>query len=191
MKIILISGKARSGKDTVAKYIEQKLNNENKKVLICHYADLLKYMCKTFFNWNGEKDNKGRTILQHVGTDVIRKDYPNYWVDFIIDVLWKFYDEWDYVIIPDTRFPNEIDRMVEEFNYKDEYETIKPINTIRIKRNIADGLTREQNNHPSEVALDNYKFDYYIENDGTLNELRSKVKILLDNINKDNTIIDK
>ena len=52
--------------------------------LIVHYADLLKYMCKTFFGWNGEKDEFGRSLLQRVGTDCIRNVEPDYWVDFVI-----------------------------------------------------------------------------------------------------------
>ncbi len=39
------------------------------KVLIAHYADLVKYVAKTFFEWNGEKDEYGRSLLQHIGTE--------------------------------------------------------------------------------------------------------------------------
>ena len=34
------------------------------------------------------------------------------------------------------------------------------------------------NNHPSETALDNYKFDEVIENNGSIEELIEKVKQL-------------
>ena len=85
MKIILIIGKARMGKDTTANIMKEQLESKGKKVLICHYADLLKYICKTFFGWDGVKDNNGRSILQYVGTDKIRKENPNYWVKFIVE----------------------------------------------------------------------------------------------------------
>lgn len=178
-KIILISGKAMSSKDTTAIMIKEELELRGERVLICHYADLLKYICKTFFDWDGKKDDKGRTLLQYVGTDVIRnKNHaPNYWVGFIVDLLWMFYDEWDYIIIPDTRFENEIHKMSDGFG-----KSI--VSTIRINRpNFDSGLSQEQLNHPSECALDDYKFDYYIENNGTLDDLKLKVKDLLDNIN--------
>ena len=60
-KVVCISGHARSGKDTVAKILHDQLVKDNTEVLITHYADLLKYICKTFFNWNGKKDEQGRT----------------------------------------------------------------------------------------------------------------------------------
>ena len=183
-KIILVSAKARNGKDAVAELAKRELESKGERVLICHYADLLKYICKTFFAWNGIKDDKGRTILQHVGTDTIRmkNDRPDYWVDFIVDILWMFYDEWDYVFIPDCRFENEIERMKDEFD-GNPYGRDKVI-SLRVNRpNFDSGLSQEQLNHPSECALDNYKFDYYIENNGTLDDLRLKVKDLLDNIN--------
>lgn len=162
MKVILLSAKAQFGKDTTANILKDLFEQDNKKVLIAHYADLLKYMCKHFFDWNGIKDDKGRTILQYVGTDVIRNKQPNYWVDFIISVLNLFEDEWDYVLIPDTRFPNEIDIM------KKSFDTI----ALRIERDGFDnGLSEEQKNHISEIALDDYKFDYIVNNNGTYEDL--------------------
>ena len=183
-KIILVSAKARNGKDAVAELAKQELELKGEKVLICHYADLLKYICRTFFDWNGIKDDDGRTILQHVGTDTIRmkNNRPDYWVDFIIDILWMFYDEWDYVLVPDCRFDNEIERMKDEFDGNPYGRDM--VHSVRVNRpNFDSGMTQEQLNHPSECALDNYKFDYYIENNGTLDDLQLKVKDLLDNIN--------
>ena len=144
------------------------LRGKGHKVLLAHYADLLKYICKQFFGWNGKKDEDGRTLLQHVGTDVIRKQMPSYWVDFISDILRFFPDEWDYVIIPDTRFPNEIDRLrINGF----------PVTHIRVIRpNFETQLTEEQQNHPSETALDHIEPDTWIVNDKTVYDLYGKIK---------------
>ena len=76
--VILLSGKAQSGKDYIANIIKQQLEENGNKVLVTHYADLLKYILKTFFNWNGKKDKKSRDSLQRVGTDVMRKKMPDY-----------------------------------------------------------------------------------------------------------------
>ena len=83
MKVVCISGKAQHGKDTTASMIKECLEQRGERVMIVHYADLLKYICRTFFDWDGNKDERGRHILQYVGTDVIRKKSPNYWVDFV------------------------------------------------------------------------------------------------------------
>ena len=175
MKVICISGKARHGKDTAAARIEDELRYKGYKVLVAHYADLLKYICRTFFGWNGKKDEEGRRILQYVGTDVIRKQIPNYWVDFIISILTLFKNEWDYVLIPDCRFPNEIERLKQSG-----IETY----TLRIEReNFKSDLTEEQLNHISETALDNFKFDCVIKNT-SLNEFYDHIKWYADYIEK-------
>lgn len=158
MKIITIAAKARHGKDFTADLIKKRLEHEGNRVLIAHYGDLLKYICTTFFKWNGEKDDVGRTLLQHVGTDIIRKKQPNYWVDFLISILNFFPDEWDYVIIPDTRFPNE--------NSKLKDEKFKVVSVGVVRPNFDNGLTEKQKTHESETALDNYRFDYLIVNHG-------------------------
>lgn len=157
MKIICISGKAQNGKDHCAKLIKKELEDKSYKILIVHYADLLKYICKTFFEWDGEKDIYGRTLLQHIGQYIREKTRNNYWVNFLIGIFNLFHDEWDYVIIPDTRFHNEIDLLKEYYD----------VTTVRIERpNYDNGLTEEQQNHESEIALDDYNFDYRIINNG-------------------------
>lgn len=172
---ILISGKAQHGKDTSARFLTEYLTSYGKKVVVAHYADLLKYICKMFFEWNGEKDVYGRSLLQQVGTDCIRKNDPDYWVRFIVDVVSMFPFQWDYVIVPDTRFPNEVD-----YVRRSGFKTIH----IRINRPAPfdNGLTEEQKNHSSEVALDNSKPEYCITNDGNLYDLKNKIEVICRNI---------
>lgn len=166
MNVICISGKAQHGKDTAAGILKECLEERGDKVLVTHYADLLKYICRTYFGWDGNKDEHGRQILQYVGTDVIRKKAPDYWVDFIAGFLELFNDEWDWVLIPDTRFQNEVDVMRERFG---------AMHLRVVRPNFISSLTKEQQNHPSEIALDDYFPDYYIENSGDLEQLRETV----------------
>ncbi len=166
MKVICISAKARHGKDASAEILKNIFEARGKRVLITHYADLLKYICKTFFNWNGEKDDYGRTMLQTVGTNVISAQQKDFWVNFIVSILKFFYDEWDIVLIPDCRFPIEIEVM------KDNFDTT----LLRIERpGFDNGLSVAQKAHASETALDTYKFDTIIYNSGSLEELRGKL----------------
>ena len=155
-KFICVSGKAQHGKDTTAQALKELLIENGKKVEIIHYADLLKHICKSFFGWNGEKDEKGRTLLQYVGTDVVRTQKPNYWVEFVLGVVELFPNEWDYLIIPDCRFPNEITAMQKEY----------PTYHVRVSRSPdwVSPLSIEQQNHPSETALDNFGYDLLIKN---------------------------
>lgn len=178
MKVICISAKARHGKDASAEILKNIYESQGKRVLITHYADLLKYICKTFFNWDGTKDEFGRTLLQKVGTNVIGAKQRDFWVNFIVDILNFFEGEWDIVLIPDCRFPVEIENMKANFD-----TTI-----LRIERpNFDNGLTAEQKQHASETSLDDYKFDAVIYNNGTIEELADKLYNFVGELNETKT----
>lgn len=172
MKIITISGKAQHGKDTVGALLCDTLRSKGYNVLVTHYADLLKYIAMKFFDWNGIKDEQGRSILQYVGTEIVRTKEPDYWVNFVLSILRLFPDEWDYVIIPDTRFPNEIEKL------KSNYDTT----SVKVFRpDFDNGLTVDQQKHASEVALDDYVFDYTLINNGD-ESINTEIQKLLNKI---------
>ena len=172
MKICCISAKAQHGKDTAAKLIKENLEQKGQRVLIAHYADLLKFICVKFFGWNGVKDEAGRTLLQYIGTDVVGAQNPAYWADFIVGILKLFPNTWDYVLIPDCRYPIEVSTMSGSF------DTV----VLRIERpNFDNGLTAAQKQHASEVKMDDYKFDAVLLNDGSLEDFRVKVDTFVDN----------
>lgn len=166
-KVITVSGKAGSGKDTFAELLANALNRRGQRVLITHYADLLKYICTTFCGWDGKKDETGRLLLQEVGTDIIREKDKNYFVNFILSILGFFDGRWDFVVIADARFENEIDLVSQRYN------TI----SILIKREFASGLTDAARDHISENALDGYPFDIIVDNT-TVDGLSRGVNVL-------------
>ncbi len=152
MRVILVSGKARNGKDSTAFIMKGILEKKKKKVLIIHYADYLKLFCKTYLGWNGDKASAdGRKLLQWFGTDVVRHNYEDTWVDMVVALLKGIKTLYDYIIIPDVRFPNEIDKM---------YEVFDCISVRIIRPDFDNGLTEEQKSHSSETALDDYPMEY-------------------------------
>lgn len=162
MKVILISAKARAGKDVSATILKALLEKANKRILIIHYADYLKFFCKEHLGFTSKEAPGGRELLQHFGTDVVRKNYQDTWVDMMVALLKGIYTEYDYVIIPDVRFPNEIEKIKENFNCI----------TLRIVRsNFETVLGKEEQEHVSETALDDYEFEHVIFNNGTLDDL--------------------
>lgn len=171
MQIIAISGKAQNGKDTSAVFLKNKLEKLNKRVLIVHYADYLKSICRDWFGWDGKKDDYGRELLQRIGTNIVRNQDPYFWVESVGRTLLMFPNEWDYILIPDTRFLSEIF-----------YWTSKnvPITVVRINRiNFKNCLTEVQRNHSSETELDNYKFDYTIRAEEGLDKLELEIDNLI------------
>lgn len=171
MQIVAISGKAQHGKDTTAALMGDALETLGYKVLTVHYADLLKFICKVFFSWDGIKDAKGRDMLQRVGTDVIRAQDPDYWVGFIAGVLGFFPSEWDYVLIPDARFPNEIEVLRSAGFSVSHLRVIRP--------HYRSPLTSGQLDHPSETSMDAVTPDYVIYNDGSVAALKTAVEFYI------------
>jgi hypothetical protein len=165
----LIAGKARHGKDTVAQMLKDKLLG---KSLIIAYADYVKYTAQKYLGWDGIKNEAGREILQLWGTDIVRtkKGKTDFWVDAVSNLIEVLDDEYDHFLIPDCRFPNEI------LNMKIKYGLDKVI-ALRIERaNFTSELTLEQQNHKSEIGLDDFYFDYCINNDGSLDDLEIEVE---------------
>ena len=179
METILISGKSASGKDTFANIIKDKLEAVGCNVLIIHFADLVKFYAKEYYNWNGVKDEAGRDLLQKLGTNLVREQFPDYWAETIAKFLavMNHYEEFDCALIPDTRFENEIEVVkfwnpnaisirIQRFN-EDKSDYINP------------DFTEEQLRHPSEIALDDYcEFDYYVDNIG-LKDLEDSADLIL------------
>lgn len=163
MKLILIGGKARSGKDTVAQMI---VDNCEKKTLVIAYADLVKFVATKFLGWNGEKDHHGRTLLQMVGTDLVRKHNPDYWVNFVLTMLNLLPIEAEVIIISDVRFKNEL--LLPMLTHTDWI-------SIYVERNQDNGLTADQVAHASEVGVEPRHFQVVLKNNGTLDELQEKV----------------
>ena len=177
-KIFILSGKAESGKTTCGEMIKTYYESQGKKVLELSYAKYLKQYAKDYFNWDGSEETKPRKLLQVLGTDIIRQklDMPYFHVDRIcedVEILSYFYD---IIIIPDGRFPNEIE--IPSFMFGlDRVITIRMIRDNHISK-----LTNEQLKHISECALDNYlDFDYVI-NAKNIKELEEKINNIIKNI---------
>tara|TARA_B100001939_G_scaffold61857_2_gene50850 strand:+ start:5296 stop:6003 length:708 start_codon:yes stop_codon:yes gene_type:complete len=155
-------------------------------VKLYSFADELKRICVELFNipyecvfgtdeqknqvqehllWEnipGVTTNEGpmtaREFMQFFGTDVCRKMYEPIWVDSCIRKIQA--EQSELAIIADVRFPNEA-KAIERAGGR----------LLRLTRNIYD------DDHSSEVALDDYPFTSCINNkDNSIDDLIVKVK---------------
>ena len=173
MKVILISGKAEAGKDSTFDILKN-LVPESSKILRMAYGDYVKDTAKQLWGWDGQKDEKGRALLQWWGTEYVRARHPDFWAETIVRLARVIKDEVDYLVITDVRFPNEIIAWDEN-----EFDRV----TVRVKRpGHKNKLTRKQRKHISETALDDWSFDVVlIAKD--LTELQNKIqKMVADKI---------
>lgn len=182
MYTLVLSGKSGSGKDQVATYMKEELAKHGKRTLIIHFADALKWILKDYFDWDGKKDEVGRTLLQRIGTDIVRNTHPGYWTGIVVGLIQALepYSDFDVAIIPDARFPNEVDIAL---------ENLSNCVSVRINRTNPDGtpwiniaLTEEQLNHPSETSLDVFAFDYVIHNCEGLELLQESAYTVLEDL---------
>lgn len=144
MRVVTVTGRARSGKDTFATLLKHHLSAKGNRVLITHYADMLKYICRQYLGWDGKKDEAGRKLLQTVGTEVFREFNQNYWVNHLVTILYLLGGNWDFVIIPDARFFNEVETMRQLYNGF----------AVKIVRDVGCGLSDEARSHISETQTE-------------------------------------
>ena len=158
MKLYLICGKARAGKDTFAKLIKQEEEKDNNKVCILKLTAPLYSWAEDYFDYDKEKEEKPRELLQTLGYDILqlklkKKDFLLDYLITTIEVLDNYYD---VGLITDGRLVHEIEVL------KEKYPNIKTILLTNKKDN---KLTNKEKNHQTEIELDDYKdFDYIVEN---------------------------
>lgn len=183
-KIIAFSGRMESGKSLVVDYIKNLREGwEEKK-----FAGKLKQIASLLTGVHVDKfEDRGfkktsldpewayrlgdsdyyrimhvREFLQKLGTEAIRNGlHENAW----INALWCDYKEGDKWLISDCRFKKEAESVKERGGI-----------VVRLTRN-----SDKKSDHLSETNLDEYKFDYVIDNQGkTIEETKEMVLEFMD-----------
>ena len=171
MRIILIAGKARSGKSSCASLLKTLCTEKNYKVAITEYSKYIKLFAKEFIGWDGVSSPKPRKFLQDFGSYVRHSSNdPYYFIRRMKEDIAIYEHFVDILIISDVRFPSEIT----------ELEYLHPL-TIKVENNLeVSDLSLQEQAHETEHALDNFtKFDYSIK-DKSLNEMREILKKIVE-----------
>lgn len=160
MRLIGIAGKARSGKDTAAKYLLNKLGDDWSSA---SFADPMKAMLNAIDIDCSDaakdlpKNQYGvstRHMLQTLGTEWGRDGIgSNFWIDVFANM-----NAYQCVIVPDVRFENEA-------------ELIREHGVLIC----IEGRGGIEGGHISERKLQYDDRDIYIDNRGSLSELYEKL----------------
>ena len=155
-KIVIINGSGGVGKDTFVEFCQEFSNVKN-----VSSVDKVKEAAKILVGWNGDKDDKSRKLL--VDLKQLSIDYNDY---------------------PMTYIKQEADKFLENEEQNMMFIHIREISEIEKVKNMLDAKTllitssrvAKITTNNSDANVDKYEYDYYISNDGTLEELRDKAK---------------
>ncbi len=161
-KIFILSGKAKSGKNLIADFIEEYYHD--KKCIQLSYAYYLKQYIKKITTWDGSEQDKPRDLLQSLGIDLVKKIDDKLLIRRLVEDIKVYSCFFDIIIITDARLIEEIEIP------KSLFDCI----TIRINKD-DNNLTLEQKNHITETNLDDYQgFDYVVYNND-INETKKQI----------------
>ena len=136
--LILISGKARVGKDSFGLMLAKELQNKTGQAyVLMSYAHELKLRVQKDFDlsyaqlWEGEKEIEDKRYRKHTNKDEVvfwtareimqaygqffRTIHYDFWVDHLFNVIEE--KEYNNVIITDGRHLNEVDAVVDRGGY--------------------------------------------------------------------------
>ena len=185
MRLLGLSGYARSGKDAAAealKYygVERRAFADKLREFLYRLNPVVETGHERLYDfdkrhirltevidehgWDGYKQthwgDEIRQLLQRLGTECGRQVISD---DIWVNLALKGMESTKDYVITDVRFPNEAQAIV-DFGGE----------IWRIRR---PGVTAV-NAHPSETSLDYWAFDKYIDNKGTLEEFQTKIRDL-------------
>ena len=157
-KIFIVNGCGGVGKTTFEQIVEDIIHNNdtNINVEIISIIDYIKHIAYKI-GWNGHKDLKGRKLLSGL------KDILTEYNDIPYQKLQKTIEDItdNSVIFIDSREKADIERLVNDYHAK----------TILITNSLKDKIT--YGNHADDNVND-YNYDIYIDNCGSLDELKEK-----------------
>lgn len=156
-KVFVLNGIGTSGKGEF-------VNRLNRYIPTCGYSivDLPKQAAK-LLGWDGGKTEKDRKFLSDIldlscgYNDAPFKDVSSIVSDFNNNLIEA------YILVIDMRDPKDIARAVDAFGAE----------TILVRN---PNVTKIESNH-ADRDVENYNYDYIIENDGTLEQLDEVAKI--------------
>jgi hypothetical protein len=157
INLVLVGGKAGVGKTTAAAYLTDMMTKYN-NLLISHtaFAKPIKEIAYSIFKWDGNKDDKGRRLLQVIGTEAGREYNENIWVEYLENNELNSLFPNNFVFVDDWRFPNEKSYFQNNFMFD--------ITTIRIE-NDRDKLPKNQSIHASEISLQSAEIENLVYNE--------------------------
>lgn len=164
--IIIVNGMARSGKDTFCDIVYNKYQNRRFQVLKISSVDQIKE-CAKILGWDGISktliDRKFLSDLKDLATEYCDSPFK-----YELKRIKEFYNlDKPGVLFIHIREPEEIAKL------KQKYPDIR---TVLVRNPNVPVI----NNNTGDASVENYVYDYYIDNDGTLEQYKVRVLELME-----------
>jgi len=163
--VVGFCGHLKAGKSLAAGFVADVLG-----FMRVSFAEGVKQIAMDQFGWDGVKDDRGRVLLQRIGTDCGRMYNSEIWVEKTAQKI-----EHEYLrkrnrlfVIDDVRFDNAA-------NYIHSFKNSLP---IKIEREWAKD---ELSQHASEKGVSEELIDVVVLNTGTKDKLGKKVIDIIEN----------
>ena len=165
MKVIIFNGKGSSGKTTSQKFFTSVAKSYGYKTAQTSMVDYVKTVAAAA-GWKGGKDWGDRRFLSDLKLALERWDNSPYETTarFIKDN-----GKADFIFV-DAREPKDIDKLIEDF------EAV----TVLVDREEC----RKSYGNMADDGVFNYTYDYVIENNGSLEDLKDSIETLFFNLIK-------
>lgn len=164
VKVFIINGMGTSGKDEFAKAVNNEMEKQGEFFRKHSSVDWPKKVCE-FAGWNGAKEEKDRKFISDV--NLALEAWDNSPLQTTLDKITHEWLEYEFAyFFVDIREPYRIEKfknMCKQLNYQVFTVFIRRPGIPQITSNIADAST-----------LKSYDYDYYLDNDGTLEDWQEK-----------------
>lgn len=161
---LAVGGRMQVGKTTVADYLVERYGFRKYAL-----ADPIKQIATRSFGWDGAKDDRGRRLLQEIGT-VGRNYDPELWLERFAERIRA--NHGDRLVVDDLRLALEV-----EYLGRLGFACIQIVRAPELITTLPPERARQE--HETEVELEHLGLDYRLENNGTFAELFAQIDALM------------
>ena len=172
---ICFLGKMRSGKSEAINYLKTKYNVE-----VVDFGDSLKQVVNTIYPQHVNYGCKNRALLQKVGQHMRKMD-QDVWL-YSVDEKINNSDK-EIIACASCRQQNE-------YNYLNKiaflFVKVDCKDSLRVKRaeDAGDAFKLKDFVHETELLVDDFEYDYYIDNNGDINNFYRQIDCIMKDIMK-------
>ena len=161
--VFIVNGKPRAGKDTFAEIL-------NKHMKVYKYSSVTRVKkIAALCGWDGKKEERDRKFLHDL--KMLTSGYSDLSYNDVVNQI-QLYQcgaiEADVMLV-DVREPEDIKRLTE----------LKGVYTVFIQNDNVPAIT----SNAADANVENYDYDYTIQNNRTLEEYEDNIKLFMEHFN--------